>query len=125
MPSTTRKQVSAPFAHREFNGETLLEELEALRDAQVRQMHLNDCALALRQLSGLRVSEAAARIRQLATSRFAKQPALASLLVRWAARLKSEADVPQLSSHVERLALASALIGAMRRGASRLAGGPS
>ncbi|MBI3184948.1 MAG: hypothetical protein HYZ28_22640 [Myxococcales bacterium] len=118
-----RKQVSPPFASRELNGETLLEELDSLREAQVGQKHLNDCAVALRQLNGVRVSEAAARIRQLATGRFAGQPALASLLVRWAARLKSEVDVPLFSSHIERLALTSALIAAMRRGADRLRGG--
>ncbi|MHB8876359.1 MAG: hypothetical protein ACYC8T_21920 [Myxococcaceae bacterium] len=115
-------QVSAPFASREFNGELLLEELESLRDAQVRQGQLNDCVLALGQLEGLRGSEAAVRIRQLASGRFQGQPALASLLVRWAARLKTEVDVPQLTSHLRRLALTSALVGAMRRGAERLSG---
>ena len=113
-------QVSAPFASRELNGELLLEELEQLRDAQIRQNALNDCALALQELDGLRVNEAAVRIRQLAGSRFQGQPALASLLVRWAARLKTEVDVPHLTSHLRRLALTSALIGAMRRGADRL-----
>ena len=113
-------QVSAPFASREFNGELLLEELDSLRDAQVRQNHLNDCVIALQQVDGLRVNEAAVRIRQLAGGRFQGQPALASLLVRWAARLKTELDVPQLTSHLRRLALASALIGAMRRGSERL-----
>lgn len=114
-------QVSAPFANREFNGELLLEELEQLRDAQIRQNALNDCAVAVQELDGLRVNEAAVRIRQLAGGRFQGQPALASLLVRWAARLKGEVDVPQLTSHLRRLALTSALIGAMRRGGERLA----
>jgi hypothetical protein len=119
-PSSPRKQVSAPFASREFNGELLLEELDQLRDAQVKQKHLNDCALAMRQMEGLRVSEATLKIRQLASNRFQGQPAIASLLVRWAARLKTEVDIPQLTSHLERLAMTSALIGAMRRGAERL-----
>ena len=113
-------QVSAPFASRELNGQLLLEELEQLRDAQIRQNALNDCALAVREVDGLRVYDAAGRIRQLASARFQGQPALASLLVRWAARLKTEADVPQLTSHLRRLALTSALLGALRRGGEHL-----
>ena len=118
-----KKQVSAPFASREFNGELLLEELDQLREAQVRQKHLNDCVAALRRLEGLRVAEASAQIRQLAMGRFQQQPALASLLVRWALRLRSELDLPQLTSHLSRLALTAALISAMRRASDRLSGG--
>jgi hypothetical protein len=118
--ATSRTQPSAPFASRELNGEVLLEELAELRSAQVQQRHLEDCVLHLRGLAGVRVSEATARLKQLASNRFAGQPALASLLVRWAWRLKGEVDVPLLVGHLERLALTSALITALRRGAERL-----
>ncbi len=115
-----RPQPSAPFVSRELNGEQLLEELADLRNSQIPQKHLNDCALAVRELSGVRVSEASTRLKALATSRFASQPALASLLVRWAGRLKSEVDVPLLVGHLERLALTAAIVGGLRRGAERL-----
>jgi hypothetical protein len=118
--ANARRQPSAPFASRELNGEVLLEELADLRNAQVQQRHLNDCIVNLRGLEGVRVSEAAARLKQLASNRFAGQPALASLLVRWAARLKNEVDVPLLVSHLERLAMTSALLTALRRGNERL-----
>ena len=114
-PAPAKRQLSAPFASREFNGVVLLEEIDQLRDSQIGQKHLHDCALAMRELDGLRLSEAAQKIRNLASGRFAAQPALASLLVRWAGRLKSELDVPQLVGHFERLALSAALISAIRR----------
>ncbi len=118
---------SAAFAHRELNGEILLEELRALREAQVRQRHLEDCAQALRGLEGMRVGEASRRIRDIATGRFTGQPALASLMVRWAAKLRAEDDVVALSQHFRRLALTAALVGALRRGGGggeRVVGGP-
>lgn len=117
-----RTHPSAPFASRELNGEVLLEELADLRQAQVQQRHLNDCALNLRGLDGLPVAEAGQRLRQLASNRFSGQPALASLLVRWATKLKSDADVPLLVSHLERLAMTAALVTALRRAADRLPG---
>jgi hypothetical protein len=115
---------SASFAHRELNGEILLEELRSLRDAQVRQKQLEDCAQALRSVEGMRVGDASRRIRDIAGGRFVGQPALASLLVRWAARMRVEADVAALVSHFRRLAITGALIGALRRGGDRLVGGP-
>lgn len=118
-------KLSAPFAHRELNGETLLEELADLRDAQVRQKQLEDCANALRGLNELRPGEAAARVRQIAGGRFQSQPALANLLVRWAAKVKSEADVEALAQHFRRLAVVGALVGALRRGGERVVGGPT
>jgi hypothetical protein len=116
----SRNQPSAPFASRELNGEVLLSELEELRSAQVQQRHLIDCVLSLRELPQTRMTEAAARLKQLAANRFAGQPALASLLVRWAQRLRSEADLPLLLIHLEQLALTSAIIGALRRATERL-----
>lgn len=110
---------TAPFAARELNGEVLLQELEQLRDAQVGARHLVDLGVAVRALKGLRVSEATARLRQLAQSRFQGQPALATLLAKWANRLKSEADVELLRGHFERLSLSSVLVGAMWRVADR------
>lgn len=121
MPGvTSRSQPSAPFSSRELNGEVLLSELDELRSAQVQQRHLVDCVLSLRDLPGARVSEAAARLKQLAANRFAGQPALASLLVRWAQRLRSEADLPLLLVHLEQLALTAAMIGALRRASELL-----
>jgi len=101
--------LSPPFAHREFNGETLLEELKALRQASVAQKQLDDCALALRALKGTGHSELGARFKQLAQSRFGAQPEIAGLLVRWAAKVRSQADVAALCLH-----------SAMYRGSARL-----
>lgn len=118
--AANRAQPSSPFASRELNGSVLLEELSDLRTAQIQQRHLNDAVMGLRDLAGARVSEASTRLKSLASNRFAGQPALASLLVRWASRLKAEVDVPLLVSHLERLAMASALVPALRRASERL-----
>lgn len=118
MPART--QPSTPFVSREFNGEVLLEELAELRDARVHQKNLVDLVAGLRDLSGARVSEASQRLTQLAANRFMAYPVLSSLLVRWAKRLKTEADVPLLVGHLERLALLSATVGALRRAAEQL-----
>lgn len=112
--------LSPPFAHREFNGETLLEELRDLRQAAVPQRQLDDCALAMRHLRTTPVAELAPRLKQLAQARFGAQPEMAGLLVRWAAKVRSAQDVMALCLHFERLALASALISAMYRGSGRL-----
>lgn len=118
--ATSRSQPSAPFVSRELNGEVLLSEIDELRAAQVQQQHLVDCVLSLRDLPGAQVGDAVARIEHLAASRFLGQPALASLLVRWAQRLSTEADLPLLLIHLEQLALTAALIGALRRAADTL-----
>lgn len=118
--ATSRNQPSAPFASRELNGELLLSEIDELRSAQVQQQHLVDCVLSLRDLSGAQVGDAVDRLEHLAASRFGGQPALASLLVRWAQRLRTEADLPLLLLHFEQLALTAALIGALRRAADAL-----
>lgn len=120
MPQPPKAQPAPPFANRELNGEVLLEELSELRTAQVHHKQLVDCVAGLRELSGVRASEATQRIKHLATSRFAQQPALAGLLVRWAARLKSDVDVPLLLGHFERLAMVGATTSALRRAAERL-----
>lgn len=113
---------STPFASRELNGEVLLEELTDLRGAQIHQKHLNDLVVGLRDLEGVRVSEAAQRLKHLAANRFSGTPALASVLVRWAGKLKAEADVPLLIVHFERLAITAAIVGAIRRAADSLKG---
>ncbi len=126
-PAPPRKPpLSSPFTGRDFNGTTLLAELHSLREAQVRQPQLNDCAAAIRQLAHLRVSDAGVKLRQLASGRFASQPVLGALLVRWSSKLRTDSDVEALAGHIDRLVIASALIGAMRRGAERLlaGGGP-
>ncbi|MCA3014087.1 MAG: hypothetical protein INH41_17030 [Myxococcaceae bacterium] len=117
--AAARPTPSAPFVSRELNGELLLDELADLRNAQVSQKQLDDLARALRTLEGARVSEAVGQLKALAANRFAGQPALGALLVRWSAKLKSELDVPLLAAHLERLALVSAMLSAMRRGADR------
>jgi hypothetical protein len=119
-PPKGQAAASPPFASRELNGEVLLDELLELKAAQVPQRHINDCVLVLRDLDGLRVPDAAGRLKQIASSRFAGQPALAALLVRWAQKLKTDADVQLLVAHLERLALATALVAAVRRGTERL-----
>ena len=111
---------SPPFANRELNGEVLLEEISELRNAQVPQRQLNDCVTALRELMGTRASEATAHIKVLANARFAQHPAMASLLVRWAGRLKTDVDVPLLFGHFERIARVSAAMSALRRTSERL-----
>lgn len=118
--ATARAQPSSPFVSREFNGEVLLEELGELRDAQVPQRHLVDLAAAVKDLNGVRVSEAVQRLGALAANRFAGTPALASLIVRWSKRLKADVDVPLLVGHFERLALTTAMVGALRRAAEQL-----
>lgn len=115
-------QPSTPFSSRELNGEVLLEELSDLRQGQVHQKHLSDLVVGLRDLEGVRVSEAAQRLKQLAANRFSGTPALASLLVRWAAKLKVEPDVPLLIAHFERLAVTAAIVGAVRRASESLKG---
>jgi hypothetical protein len=75
---------------------------------------------ALRELEGTRVSEAVTRLKSLATNRFSGQPVIASLLVRWSTKLKTELDVSLLVAHLERMTLVSALLGAFRKGAERL-----
>jgi hypothetical protein len=118
--AATHPQLSPPFASRELNGEVLLDCLDELRGAQVHQQHLTDCVTALRDLRGARVPDAVARLKYLAANRFAAQPALASLLVRWAQKLRGEADVGALVGHLERLALTAAIISALRRAAHQL-----
>ncbi|MDP2269738.1 MAG: hypothetical protein Q8N23_00805 [Archangium sp.] len=118
-----KSQPSTPFASRELNGEVLLEELGDLRNAQVPQKLLSDLVVGLRDLEGVRVSEAAMRLKQLAANRFSATPSLASLLVRWAAKLKVEADVPLLISHFERLAITAAIVASVRRASDSLKGG--
>ncbi len=115
-----KAQPAPPFANRELNGEVLLEELSELRNAQIPQRQFNDCVSGLRDLAGARATEAAARIKVLATARFAQQPAMANLLVRWAGRLKSDVDVPLLIGHFERLAMTAATVAALRRASERL-----
>ncbi|MFT3706443.1 MAG: hypothetical protein QM817_02125 [Archangium sp.] len=117
-----KSQPSTPFASRELNGEVLLEELTDLRNAQIHQKHLNDLVVGLRDLEGVRTSEASQRLKQLAANRFSGTPALASLLVRWAAKLKAEADVPLLIAHFERLAITAAIVSSVRRGSESLKG---
>ena len=114
---------STPFASRELNGEVLLEELGDLRNAQVPQKLLSDLVVGLRDLQGVRVSEASQRLKQLAANRFASTPALASLLVRWSSKLKVEADVPLLIAHFERLAITAAIVNSVRRAAESLKAG--
>lgn len=120
--ATARSQPSTPFVSRELNGEVLLEELADLRHAQVPMKLLSDLVVGLRDLEGVRVSEAAQRLKQLAANRFSSTPALASLLVRWAAKLKVEPDVPLLIAHFERLALTAAIVASVRRAADALKG---
>ena len=122
MPMPPRAQPSTPFASRELNGEVLLEELSDLRTAQLHQKHLNDLVINLRDLQGVRVSEAALRLKSLAQNRFSGTPALASLLVRWSVKVKVEADVPLLVAHFERLAITSAIVASVRRAAEHLKG---
>lgn len=118
--AASKPQPSTPFASREFNGEVLLDELDDLRNAALAQKHLTDLVLGLREVSALRLPDAVTRLKHLASNRFAGQQALSSLLLRWAGRVKSEADVQALVGHLERLALTSAIITALRRGAERL-----
>ncbi len=123
LMAPAKPQPSTPFASRELNGEVLLDELGDLRNAQVPQRTLSDLVAGLRDLEGVRVSEAAQRLKQLAANRFSSTPALASLLVRWSAKLKVESDVPSLIAHFERLAITAAIVASMRRAADSLKGG--
>ncbi len=97
----------------------MLDELDELRRGHVTQRHLDDCARTMRRLDGS-AKAAAHGIRQIAETEFAALPALHALLRRWAVRVKSDADVPLLVAHFERLALVSALTSALHRAAERL-----
>ncbi|HYV45350.1 MAG TPA: hypothetical protein VFA20_10835 [Myxococcaceae bacterium] len=112
--------LSPAFAAKEYNGADLLKELQHLRDAVVNQKHLNDCALAVRNLPNKGLLEAMMEIKQLAMARFQGQPELARLLVTWAAQVKGPKDFMEMCGHFQRLAVTSALLAAMYRGASRL-----
>lgn len=118
--SALKPKPSAPFLNRELNGEQLLEELAELRAAQVTDQTLFDCIAALRELEGLPVEEAKSYLKQLVTQRFGGSGTLPQLLLRWAGRLKGEPDVPLLVDHMERLALTSAMVGALKRASERL-----
>ncbi len=120
MPPPPKSQASAPFSSRELNGDVLVEELSDLRLAQVQAKHLLDLANGVRDVVGAPVPEAALRLKAMAGQRFAGQPAVASLLVRWAMKLKSEQDLKILSAHLLRLAVTSALLPSLRRAAQRL-----
>lgn len=111
---------STPFASRELNGEVLIEELNDLRNAQVPIKLLSELVVGLRDLQGVRVSEAAQRLTHLAANRFSATPALSSLLVRWSKKLKVEPDVPLLVAHFERLAVTAAVVASVRRATESL-----
>lgn len=117
-----KPNLSAPLAHREFNGEHLFAELKQLRMGQVAQKELNECALSLRRLTRLRAPELAQKLRLLSKER---APALGTLLKDWAAKVNRDEDVPVLVSHVQRLAMTSALLDATRRASARLPPPPS
>ncbi|MBX7116205.1 MAG: hypothetical protein K1X64_17890 [Myxococcaceae bacterium] len=106
--------------NRELNGEQLLEELAELRQAQVQTRALFDAAAALKELEGLPVNEAALYLQQLAQERFLSHPVVKTLLLKWAGRLKAEADVPLLVDHLERLVLTAAMVQALRRATERM-----
>lgn len=118
-PSFTRER-SAFFANRELNGEVLLGEVNRLRAGQVGQAHVADCAMMLRPLEGQRPSDAKSQLRLIAEGRFASQPAMGELLVFWAEKLFTDADVDELVHHVQRLAVASGALNAMWRTRQRL-----
>ena len=67
-----------------------------------------------------RVAELSDQLKDLASGQFAAQPALASLLVRWSSKLKTELDGSMLVGHFERLALTASVVAALRRAAERL-----
>ncbi len=113
---------STVFASRELNGEVLLSELATLRAARVPPAVLNELVLLLQHLEGIRAVEATVRLKQLAGGRFATSPALASLLMRWAGRLKADSEVPVFIAHFERLAITAAIFVAMRQGVEQLKG---
>lgn len=108
-----KPQPSTPFASREFNGEVLVQELDDVRAAPVRQ--LADLATALDELMGVRAAEATQKLNQLAAGRFSSPPQLAALLKLSAKKLKVDADVPLLIAHFGRLAITAALTQAIHR----------
>lgn len=112
-----KPNLSAPFAHREFNGEHLFTELKQLRIGQVSQRELNECAISLKRLARVRAAELAQKLRALSKER---SPALGTLLKDWASKLSRDEDVPVLLSHLQRLAMTSALLDATRRVNARL-----
>lgn len=110
---------SAPFADRELNGTVLLDELRSLREAAVRQGDLNACAQAVEPLRGASIPRATTQLKRLAQERFEDRPEIAALLSKWADLLRQPADLDRLCEHLERLALTSAVLGALWRTAGR------
>lgn len=113
--------MSAPFASRELNGDVLLDELADLRLAKVQQKQLNECVAALRPLAKEPVSVAVRRLKHVSSAAQAEHPTLGRLLAQWGNRLKHDGDVAALVGHFERLATVSAVVGALRRSAERIA----
>jgi hypothetical protein len=118
-----KKQPSPTFSHRELNGEHLLQELRELRLGQVTQKQLNACARELRTRANLSAAELSHELRTLARGTFADDPAIGALLKSWAQKVVSDADVPILASHAQRLAMTSALVDTLRRVSAGLRGG--
>jgi hypothetical protein len=112
--------LSPPFAAREFNGEQLLEELDGLADGGVTQQELEACWMAVRSLELGGRADAASKLRALASSDFRESPELAGLLRSWAAKIRTDDDVPCLVGHFQRMALVSALSSAAVRASRRL-----
>lgn len=123
MPPAARHPASPPFVHREFNGEVLLDELAELRGARVRQPELVEIAREIAQLRGRSPAQAASGLAELARGRFASPRELSALLTQWGKKVRSGADVELLAGHFQRLALAGALVSALRSAAEALPGG--
>ncbi len=105
--AVARAQPSSAFLGREFNGEVLVQELEDLQLLPART--LSELAASMSMLSQLALPQAQARLTQLAQG---QSPALANLLKQYAKRVKHDADVVQLVSHFQRLAVTAALASA-------------
>ena len=111
---------SAPFSDRELNGTQLIAELSTLRGSGVTVSHLLACDQELKGIDALGPTEAAARINELAVSRFSDVPPLAQVLLRWARYVKLQGDPPAFREHFSRLALTASLLGAIWQAAAQL-----
>jgi hypothetical protein len=112
--------LSAPFAHREFNGETLLSELRRVRMAQLSQKQLNEAVTALQPLVDAPVAQFAELLRRIQRERLGSHAPIVALLREWAPKVKSEGDARALVNHFRRLALTSAVLDGMRVASARL-----
>jgi hypothetical protein len=112
MGASSPAKLSLAFSQRELNGEVLLAEVGALRRQGVHPAAVQKLAVALAQAARTGPLDANA-LRKVA-DRQAEGAPLASLLTRYADKVRHPADGPALVTHFHRLAQAAGLLAVIR-----------